>query len=125
MKKIAILFLALTLGLSSCKKEKDTIANITVKDSTGTKENFTVYMFDETTWSSIGNDKLFAAKTVVTNANGVAKFNLNDELDIIDDQTTFYFSVFYTLNGGTQTFTKFVGVTVEEGDVVDKEILMN
>lgn len=125
MKKIAILLLALTLGLSSCKKEKDTVANITIKDSTGTKENFSVYMFDDITWKTIGNDKFFAKKTVVTNANGVAKFNLNEDLSIVDDQTTFYFSVFYTLNGGTQTYTKFVGVTVEEGDVIDKEILMN
>lgn len=126
MKKIAILLLvALSLGLSSCGKQKDTIVNVTVKDITGVKENFSVYMFDETTWSTIGNNKLFAKKTVVTDVSGIAKFILNDELDIIDDQTTFYFSVFYNKNGDPLTYTKFVGVTIEKGQTIAKELFLN
>lgn len=126
MKNIAFILLVLTLGFSSCSKEaKDTVVNITVKDASGTLENFSVYMFKASTWNSMGNDIFFAKKTSVTDANGVAKFILNDDLDIIDDQTTFYFSVFYTKNGESQSYTKDVGVTVEKGDKVEKELFLN
>lgn len=126
MKNIAFLLFVLTLGFSSCTKEtKDTVANITVKDVSGTLENFSVYMFTATTWNTFGNDKFYAKKTSVSGADGVAKFILNDELDVIDDQTTFYFAVYYNIANDPTTYTQSVGLTIEKGEEIDKELFLN
>lgn len=86
MKNIALLLLVLTLGFSSCEKEKeiekDTIINITVKNAAGPLDNFSVHMFTDQTWNTIGNDRSFARKTVVTDEFGVANFILNERTDL-------------------------------------------
>lgn len=125
MKNIAFIVLLLAFSISSCTKEVDTIATITVSDITGTLENYTVYQFSEVSYEAFGADKFYADKSVVTDANGEAKFILNDDLELIAKQTTLYFVVFYTLNGSSQEYYKEIGVTVEKGDEVEKSIFLN
>lgn len=131
MKKITFFLFLLTVGVSSCSKEKevekDTIVNITLKDASGPLDNFSIYMFSSQNWQSFGNDKFFAERSVVTDENGLASFIINErtELDFSDAQTTLYFSVYYTVNGGSTTYTEYVGVTIQEDEEISKEIFIN
>lgn len=94
---IALLFTAFN---SSCEKDEDNVssyAEIKILENGERQSGVTVYMFSE---NKDPNSNLFqphaADKSVVTESDGVAKFDLQEtfDLDIIDTQTTLYFGVF-------------------------------
>lgn len=103
MKKllsITLLTLFLSLIITSCSKDEEavvTFAKITVKENGQNKSGVSVYMFDENKGPNTNFfEPLFADKTVITESDGIATFNLQEtfDLDIIDDQTTLYFGIF-------------------------------
>lgn len=130
MKKIlflSLLFVAAVIGFSSCDDDDDPSflgADVTVKvtNSLGVVQaGKTVYMYKDTpvTSETLPGD---ARRMVVTDENGLAKFNLNlTELNILESQTTLYFAVFYTV--GSETFVAgSEGVTVKRNQSKDLEI---
>lgn len=130
MKKIlflSLLFVAAVIGFSSCDDDDDPSflgADVTVKvtNSLGVVQaGKTVYMYKDTpvTGETLPGD---ARRMVVTDENGLAKFNLNlTELNILESQTTLYFAVFYTI--GSETLVAgSEGVTVKRNQSKDLEI---
>lgn len=128
MKKLLILFLCSTLSISlnSCSEEDDgetneeTYVEITVTENQENKSGITVYMFD----ANSGPDSefftsFFSRKTVITESNGVATFNLLDvfDLDILDTQTTLYFAVF----DGDEILGQ-TALTIEKGETKSSTI---
>ncbi len=88
------------LILSSCSKDDEavvSIAQITVTENGSLKSGITVYMFGDSEGPSTNFfTPTFSDKTVVTENNGVATFDLQEifNLNVIDSQTTLYFGVF-------------------------------
>lgn len=122
MKKLVILFFLtpLFLTLNSCSDSDNepngtnAFAEITVKENSENKAGVTVHMFDENSGpDSSFFTSFYSKKTVITEGNGKATFNLQEtfDLDIIDTQTTLYFAVFDgdTLLGKT-------ALTIEKGE---------
>jgi|SRR6056297_1399256 len=119
MKKL-LTFTLLSVLLSgmffSCDKEEDidTYVKITVNESGQIESGVSVYMFDENKGPGTSFFTPFHSdKTVVTESNGVATFNLQDtyDLDDSDSQTTLYFGVFDTNNNGLGS----TAITIEKG----------
>ena len=121
MKKIFYLTCILATALSFCGCKKDeakTLAEVTVMERNAPKPGVTVYMFGSrkgpgTTFF----EPFFADKTVVTESNGVATFELQDvfDLDAVSTQTTLYFAVF----SGSSTSATVLGqtaVTIKKGE---------
>ena len=78
------------------------------------QSGISVYMFDESKWTMDIREPLFAAKTVITDASGIATFELGDmDLEIIDSQTTLYFATF---KDGTEIMTGQTAVTIKKGE---------
>lgn len=101
MKKIFLVSILIVstflLILSSCTKDTAATAKITVKKSGVEEAGITVYMFDSNQGPNTGFfEPFFSDKSVVTNSDGVATFNLQDaiDLEVISSQTTLYFGVF-------------------------------
>ncbi len=99
-KVLMLLFCSvLIFSLNSCEKEDDNVssyAKITVKKQGKVQSGVTVYMFSSES-KEVGIFSAFSAdKQVVTDADGVATFELQDvyDLNTIDSQTTLYFAVF-------------------------------
>lgn len=115
---MAIALMVISLGFSACDKDEDeskpsAYVKITVKKSSEVQSGVTVCMFEASSGPSTEFfTEFYAKKKVVTDANGVATFNLQEtfDLNVIDSQTTLYFAVFdgKTLLGKT-------AVTVEKG----------
>lgn len=113
------------LLITSCKKEetKKTTIEIVVRDSGGTKPNFTVYQMSDTKFNLYGADAFFKDQQSVTDNNGLATF-LIDELDFTTGgQRTFYFFCNYTINGTSKS--KNIGITLSEGDKKSGSLLLN
>ena len=121
MKRILLItftILALSLGLSSCSKDKDdTKATILLIDANQAPVNgITVYAYTSGTWNSFGDDSFFADKTISSDANGEAIFLLDDivALFAFDSQETIYFSAHYEINGVEKQ--ESTSLTFKEGD---------
>ncbi len=119
MKKL-LTFTLLSVLLSgmfiSCDKEEDidTYVKITVNESGQIESGVSVHMFDENKGPGTSFFTPFHSdKTVVTESNGVATFNLQDtyDLDVSDSQTTLYFGVFDTNNNVLGS----TAITIEKG----------
>ena len=94
MKKIFYLFsvLAIALCFDGCIKDSETFVKVKVMElGLLPKSGVTVYMFDKGPGTFF--TPFFADKTVVTESDGVATFELSS-LDVLKNQTTFYFAVF-------------------------------
>jgi len=101
----------------SCEEDEDinTFAKITVKESGQTQSGISVYIFEEDEGPNTSFFKPFHSdKTVVTESDGVATFNLQDtyDLDVIDSQTTLYFGVF----GSNDNALGSTAITIEKGE---------
>lgn len=130
MKKLFIIGLlsALFLGFTSCDKDDDAPllganVKVTVKNWPGaSKDGVTVYMYDKEVTSS--TTKGDAKKQVVTDANGVADFDITfSKLNIIESQTSLYFAVFYTV-GSTETVAGSSGITVERNKSYNVDVVI-
>lgn len=121
MKKIQILGLSilaiLFITMTSCDKEDEetgAVAKITVLESGVTKSGIVVYMFsDREGPSSSFFTPFHSDKSVVTDDNGIATFELQEiyDLDAIDSQTTIYFGVFSGDNN-----IGYTAMTIKKGD---------
>ncbi|MBU1577813.1 MAG: hypothetical protein KJ754_00130, partial [Bacteroidetes bacterium] len=119
MKKflsVVVLTVLTTFLLSSCSKEDEfnAVAKITVKENGSLKSGVSVHMFDHRKGPGTSFFiPFFADKVVVTEADGIATFNLQEvfDLEVIDTQTTFYFAVF-DLDDNVLGNT---GLTIEKG----------
>ena len=124
---IICLLFALPFVFTSCSDDDDAPflgakVNVTVKNLLGTVDGTTVYMYKDSE-PQLGTTKPENAdKQAVTNADGVAEFNLNfTELNILESQTTLYFAIFFTV--GDQSYLKAsTGVTLERNDVKNVDI---
>lgn len=101
MKKNLLILTLVIIAFIGCKKEEDkkvdTFVKITITDNGSSKSGVSVYMFSDTKGPSTAFFKPFHSdKTIITDNNGVATFNLKEtfDLEIIDSQTTLYFGVF-------------------------------
>lgn len=101
MKKLLLFYSVLLMSLISCSDDDEiatrTFVEITVTENLETKSGVTVYMFSDLKGPDTGFfDPFYADKSVITENDGVATFNLQEvfDLDIIDTQTTLYFAVF-------------------------------
>lgn len=123
---ICLLF-ALPFVFTSCSDDDDDSSflgakiNVTVSNFTGELDGVTVYMYKDAEITSDTKPEN-AKKQVVTDANGVAVFDLNfTELNILESQTTLYFAIFFTV--GDQSYVRgSTGVTVSRNDVKNVEI---
>src|SRR5690606_1968516 len=94
--KQTVLVLTAILALNSCSSDdgesKRTNATISLKQAGEPAQGVTVYVYDEDTWSMIGDDPFFALGESVSDSNGKAKFsNLEYGLtfnDINNNQNT-------------------------------------
>ncbi|SDE04479.1 hypothetical protein [Riemerella columbipharyngis] len=123
-KFILFTILMVFLGgvVTSCRKDDDkksnsttTEAKIKVVQNGKVKQGVTVYMFD----ANAGPNTVFfkpihSDRSVVTEADGVATFKLQDvyDLEVIDKQTTIYFGVFSGNN-----VLGYTAVTIEKGQI--------
>ncbi|MCD7973086.1 MAG: hypothetical protein LUG18_10570 [Candidatus Azobacteroides sp.] len=129
MKKNWILYLlvAVVVGFTSCDSDDDdapwlgAYVKVNVKNALGVeKEGVTVYMFKNAVTDDTNTAD--ASKQVVTDANGIASFELNfTELNITDSQTTLYFAVFYT-DGDKQWVGGTQGITVKRNETATVDI---
>ena len=119
-----------TLMIASCSKDEEekqtTKATITVKDASGDAVNgMSVYAYKENTWTTIGDDPLFADKTVSTDNSGNAVFIIDDFHMIfdIDTQENIHFSVHYNLGGVDKI--KTTSITFSEEDQKSATLNLN
>lgn len=117
MKKILLILLTVVFGLSFTSCEgiggKATV-EVQVIKSNMPQSGMSVYMFDNTKWTMDIREPLFANKTVITDASGIATFELGDmDLVILDSQTTLYFATF---KDGTEIMTGQTAVTIKKGE---------
>jgi hypothetical protein len=110
---LSVLFLG---TFSSCNKDEDinTFAKVMVKESGQPQTAVSVYMFRDNKGPNTPFFTPFNSdRTVVTESDGVATFNLQDtfDLEIIDSQTTLYFGIF-DLNDNVLDYT---AITIEKG----------
>ena len=104
MKKntIYLIISLFLLSLTSCSDDDDSNsvsskAEITVNENGNPKSGITVYMFDSNQGPNTDFfEPFFSNKTVITESDGKATFNLQETFDLneIDTQTTLYFGVF-------------------------------
>lgn len=117
MKKILLILLTVVFGLSftSCEGNGGkTTVEIQVIKSNMPQSGMSVCMFDETKWKMDFRTPLFANKTVITDASGVATFEIGEmDLVIIDSQTTLYFATF---KDDTEVIAGKTAVTIKQGE---------
>lgn len=118
---LLIAIMALFLCFTSCDSEEDidelgAVIEISVVNQSNVKQSgVSVCMFPSETNQTFGDNPMHAKKTVVSDSKGIASFELQDtfDLNIIDSQTTFYFTVFM---GKENKILGTVGVTVKKGE---------
>ena len=115
MKKKLLFLLLISLIFTACDKdEMNTFVKVTVKESSNLQSGVSVYMFsDKKGPNTPFFIPFYSDKTVITETNGIATFNLQEtfDLDIIDSQTTLYFGVF----GSNDQVKGSSAVTIEKG----------
>ena len=133
MKKILLLFLTIGI-LTSCSSDDDnssednvTSAKITLTNSNGDAQSgIVVYAYNESTWSVIGDDPLFADFEVATGNDGIATFsNLTTDTtfnELSNFTQTYRFSVHYSLNGTDEIKVKAISFDLGD-DKTDTIIL--
>lgn len=122
MKRIVlmtVLTLSFAIALVSCKKDKEdevrTYAKITVKKNGVNKAGVPVYMFSDDQGPATNFfEPFFSDRTVVTESNGVATFELREvfDLEVVDPQTTLYFGIF----DGNDNALGSAALTVKKGE---------
>jgi hypothetical protein len=86
-----------------------------------------VYAYDESTWSVIGDNPLFADFQAASDSNGVATFsNLITDLNFseLNNYTqTFRFSTYYSIDG--ENTIKVTAITFNRGDDKSQIIILD
>ncbi|MBN2614748.1 MAG: hypothetical protein JXR71_03570 [Bacteroidales bacterium] len=130
MKKTMYLIalMAIFVGLTGCEKKDGTVSSkveIAVNDLSGAPvANETVYMFTDPSTETFGSKPIYAAKTSVTDENGVAGFDLQEvfDLDPVSTQTTLYFTILKKVSTNTYQVRGTIGVTVKKGTTYKKNL---
>lgn len=130
MKKIlffSLLCVAIVVMFSSCKDNDDPDflgAKVKVKVENildMPKEGTTVYLYKDkaVTQETLPGD---AKKMAVTNAEGIATFDLDlTELNVLESKTTLYFAVFYS-DDGTTMVAGSTGVILKRNETKEVNI---
>jgi len=128
--KTSIYFFILTvlIGTTAFTSCTDTVATkttieISVKDATGNKSNWTVYQISDTKFNLYGADTFFRDQQSVTDSNGLATFQIDDIDFVTGGQRTYYFFVQYSIAGISKS--KNIGITLSKGNKKSGSILMN
>lgn len=115
MKKILLFTLLISQLFIACDKDKaNAFVEVSIKESSSLQSGVSVFMFSDRKGPNTSLFKpIFSDKTVITEANGVATFNLQEtfDLDVLDSQTTLYFGVF----GANDQVKGSSAVTIEKG----------
>lgn len=135
MKKMLPLFIVLlltTFAITSCEKddkEVESKVTITVKDASGVKPNFTVYAMVSSSFNILGVEPIHADKQLVTDDSGKTTFLLSEFRNATfrgnNTQETIYFFCLYTIQGDDNTYQSVKGITVNKGEHLFEEILLN
>lgn len=116
MKNLLPILMIFIITFSACNKEDETtIAEVEVKSNGVSMSGVTVYMFDSNQGPSTSFfTPFFTNRSVVTNSNGVASFELRStfDLDVINSQTTLYFGVF----DNNDALLGQTAITIKEGE---------
>lgn len=129
MKNLLLsLTLLISFFISSCSSDDDvsqTKATITVEDIANQPvPEVIVYAYTNDTWNVIGDNPLFADKTVSSDQNGKAVFILDmPTLFEVETQETIHFSVHYTLDAMDKT--KNTSLTFERGQQKSRTIILD
>ncbi len=100
---LLIALIAACVSFTSCEKNDDSTSSkieITVKSTTGsTQSNTTVYLFTAPSTTAFGKNPMFALRQAITNSEGVATFEFEDDIALIPtiSQTNIYFTVLKTI----------------------------
>lgn len=130
MKKVFALGLILSLivGFTACGDDDDApflgaTVNVTVKDllkQPVTGQEVYMYKNDKPTDDAKPADALM---TVITNDQGIAKFDLNlTQLNITESSTNLYLAIFYPDSEGNPKLFTTEGITVKRNDVKALEL---
>lgn len=118
---------AILVGCSSDDDKKVTTnATVTVKTASGVPvSGISVYSYAENAWDMDGDNDFFANAEVVTDDNGVAKFNNIEYTGAYFDsnQETYHFSAHFSQSG--TNYKKSVGKTVTKGESANVQITLN
>jgi hypothetical protein len=113
---MTVLTLSVATAIISCKKDKvSAYAKITVKENGLIKAGTPVYLFSSNKGPTTDFFKpFFASKTVITESNGIATFDLQKvyDLEVSKTQTTLYFGVFSASDSVLGT----AAITIREGE---------
>lgn len=112
---------AMTVFSTSCSDDDaKTIVTISVNNNEQPFAGITVYMFKSNIVNSYGLNRLrpmYARKSVVADANGIAVFELDDfDLNLRDSQDTLYFVTFTKNTVTGKESLDYVGITIKEGE---------
>lgn len=117
---------AMTVFSTSCSDDDaktddaKTIVTISVNNNEQPFAGITVYMFKSNIVDSYGLNRLrpmYARKSVVADANGIAVFELDDfDLNLRDSQDTLYFVTFTKNTVTGKESLDYVGITIKEGE---------
>lgn len=113
------------LSLVGCKQQvaKDSaVVDVTVTRDGKAVEAETVYMFTASVFNAHGLEtKIFAQRSVATDANGVAHFELGwSDLAAVDEQTTLHFATY----SDKDEVTGKTAVTVKKGAQTSAKIAL-
>lgn len=125
---LTTLVVAATLvGCSSDDDKKATTnATVTLRDASGNPVNgISIYSYSEGKWAVSGDDGLFSDAEVITDANGVAKFENIEYLGAYlgSNQESFRFSAHYSKSG--VNYKKVVAKTITKGESAVVTITVN
>lgn len=112
---LLVILSVLLVHLSACEEDDPTTAEILVEVGGEPTAGISVHMFDDETGpTSSFFSPFFAQRVVVTDADGVARFDLREVFDlaVLDDQTTLYFGVF----DASEAVLGQTGLTISEGE---------
>lgn len=116
MKKYLIIIMVAVLGMTmtSCLTKTKATVDVQVVDILGVpQDGQVVCMFTNDDWDEYTRVPADASKRVVTDANGVASFNIQGiYFDVLDKTATLYFAIF----DGADKVVDFKAITVRQGD---------
>ena len=123
MKKFFIILMAAVFGLSmtSClTKVKGTVEVKVVSDFGDPVEGETVYMYTSTSWDDFVRTPATAERRIITDAEGIANFNIQGIYFGIDNIATLYFAI-YDKNGKNVESYKAVQLKAGETKTIELE----
>jgi len=115
MKKYLMIIMVAVLGMTmtSCLTKTKATVDVQVVDILGVpQDGQVVCMFTNDDWDEYTRVPADASKRVVTDANGVASFNIQGiYFDVLDKTATLYFAIF----DGDDKCVDYKAITVRQG----------